>query len=458
MSQSKYKYTVLAVDDHPNILEAIRLTLDDEVTFLGVESADMAMDLLQTQSFDIVITDYDLKSDINGMAIFREARRRNPFVTACLMTGNDSSEAMKDVFQAFGGVFIEKPFHDQSFDVMLEQARRSRQNRKEIAPHLDETDSILKGFIAETPSMIRLLETIKAAAPMQTLSIHMTGPTGTGKSTLAKLIHKLSGVKGQLVTVNCSGLEELAMSRLFGHTKGSFTGAMKDHDGFIKLADGGTLFLDEFHLLPMDVQGKLLQVLQDGKYQRLGDTVERTSHFRVITAASKNIRELADEGKFISDLWFRVSGKILSIPTLAERKACLPRLVYHQLKSVSDKTGKSYEIESRAMDLLVSFSWDGNIRDLENCIQSVCTETDLSGEITFEMIKEDLLKRTGTLSTDSVRLARGETLEQACRSFEVSMINRALRNNKNNVSHAARVLGMPRSSLRRKIDSFGIRV
>jgi len=399
-----------------------------------------------------------LKSDINGMAIFREARKRNPFVTACLMTGNDSSEAMKDIFHAFGGVFIEKPFHDESFNVMLEQARRNRMNRKVIAPDLDEADSLLKGFIAETPSVLKLLDTIKVTAPMQSLSIHMAGPTGTGKSTLAKLIHKQSGVKGPLVTVNCSGLAELAMSRLFGFVKGSFTGSLKDHDGFIKQADGGTLFLDEFHLLPKDVQGKLLQVLQDGTYQRLGDTVERTSHFRLITAASKNIKELVEEGEFTADLWFRVSGKILTVPSLAERKACLPRLVYHQLNSVTAKTGRTYEIATKAMDLLVDFSWDGNIRDLENCIKSVCAETDASGIISAEMIREDLSKRAGYFNSEGVRFNNCETLEQASRSFEVSMINRALRSHQNNISRAARALGMPRTSLRRKMETHQISI
>ncbi len=248
------------------------------------------------------------------------------------------------------------------------------------------------------------------------------------------------------------------MSRLFGHTKGSFTGAMKDHDGFIKQADGGSLFLDEFHLLSKDVQGKLLQVLQDGKYQRLGDTVERTSQFRVITAASKSIRDLAADGNFISDLWFRVSGKILAVPALVERKACIPRLVYQQLKSVTAKTNRTYEIETQAMDLLVSFTWDGNIRDLENCIQSVCSETDSSGKITSGMVRDDLLKRAGDFSVDGVRFAKGETLEKACRSFEVSLISRAMKSNLNNLSSAARTLGIPRTTLRSRIDKLGMQI
>ena len=458
MSQAKYRYNLLVVDDHPGILETIRLTLGDQVEFTGASSAETAMDLIQTNSYDIVITDYDLKADINGMAIFKEARRRNPFVTACLMTANDAAPIMRDVFHAFGGIFIEKPFCEDSFVTMLDQARRNRVGLLELSPDHDEDSPVLKGFIAETPSVAKLLETIKTSAKMQSLSLHMTGPTGTGKSTLAKLIHTMSGVKGPLVTVNCSGLEELAMSRLFGHTKGSFTGAIKDQDGFIKKADGGTLFLDELHLLSKEVQGKLLHVLEAGNYQRIGDTTERTSKFRLITAASVDVRHLAEIKDFIPDLWYRISGKILSVPALAERKACIPRIVYQQLRTISQETGQSYEIDNAAMDLLVSFSWDGNIRDLSNTIHSMCSDVDSSGKITSNMVREDLFKRAGQFADAPTGLAKGETLEKACRSFEISMISKALRSNGNNISNAARTLGVPRTTLRNRINTLGVRI
>ena len=458
MSQAKYRYNLLVVDDHPGILETIRLTLGEQVEFTGASSAETAMDLIQTNSYDIVITDYDLKADINGMTIFKEARRRNPFVTACLMTANDAAPIMRDVFHAFGGIFIEKPFCEDSFVKMLEQARRNRVGLLELSPDHDEDSPVMKGFIAETPSVAKLLETIKTSAKMQSLSLHMTGPTGTGKSTLAKLIHTMSGVKGPLVTVNCSGLEELAMSRLFGHTKGSFTGAIKDQDGFIKKADGGTLFLDELHLLSKEVQGKLLHVLEAGNYQRLGDATDRTSNFRLITAASVDVRQLAEVKDFIPDLWYRISGKILSVPALAERKACIPRIVYQQLRTISQETGQSYEIDNAAMDLLVSFSWDGNIRDLSNTIHSMCSDVDSSGKITSSMVREDLFRRAGHFADAPTGLAKGETLERACRSFEISMISKALRSNGNNISIAARTLGVPRTTLRNRINTLGVRL
>ena len=248
------------------------------------------------------------------------------------------------------------------------------------------------------------------------------------------------------------------MSRLFGHKKGAFTGAVNDHDGFISQANGGTLFLDELHLLPMEVQGKLLRVLQDGKYQRLGETFERESNFRLITAASVDVLKLASEGKFLPDLWYRVAGKILTVPALSERKACIPRIVYHQLNLVSSETKKVYEIESDAMDLLVSFSWDGNIRDLTNSIRSMCSDTNSSGLINANMVREELSKRSGRFASDLMFKFNGETLEQACRGFEINLISKTLYANQNNIVHTARVLGVPRTTLRRKIDGLGIKI
>ncbi len=458
MSKANDKFKLLAVDNNQGVLESIRLILGDVVEFTGSSSAEIALDLLQTNSYDIVITDYNLNSDVTGTTVFKTARKRNPLVTAALMTANDSAKIMKDIFESFGGIFIEKPFCEDSFAPILEQARRTRLRLLEITPNAQSEDLLERGIIAETPSVVKLLDTIRSSSSLLSLSLHMTGPTGTGKSTLAELIHRRSGVKGKLVTVNCAGLEELAMSRLFGHVKGSFTGAMKDHDGFIKQADGGTLFLDELHLLSKDVQGKLLRVLQDGVYQRLGDTIERTSRFRLITAASVDVRELSAQGQFLPDLWYRISGKILVVPPLAERKACIPRIVYKQLRDTAVETNRTFDIEPAAMDLLASFSWEGNIRDLSNSIRSMCTEAKESGKITSEMVREDLCRRAGRFSDDTSVLAKGEGLLDACKSYELTLISQALRKNQNNISNAAKALRIPRSTLRSRIEKLGVRI
>ena len=455
MQQCKFK--LLAVDDHINTLRVLELKLGTKVDFRGVTNAEEALDLLQTQSFDIVMTDYDLGSETNGLQIFKEARRRNPHVTACLMSGNDAAPIMQEFLEAFGGIFLSKPLADEDLDRVFTKAQRNRDQLRELNPTFSGNE-LMNGFIAETPSMQKLLQTAIKVAPMVTISPHMTGPTGTGKSTIAQIIHDLSGVKGKLITVNCSTLEELAMSRLFGWTKGAFTGSVGEHVGFIAKADGGTLFLDELHLLPKDVQGKLLRVSQEGKYQRLGEEHERESKFRLITAASVDVYKLSKEEKFLPDLWYRISGKTLNVPALAERKACIPRIVYQQLNQFALETKNTYELDNDAMDLLVSFSWEGNIRDLTNALRSLCSDTNSSGRISAEMVKEELTKRAGFFPTDQKMRSNGETLDAALRSYEITCINSALKANNFVISHAARSLGMPRSTLRNRMGTLGMRV
>lgn len=457
LGTAAYKYRLLAVDDHPGVLESIRLILGDQIVFTGVSQPDTALELIQCEQFDIVISDYDLKADINGIEIVKRAQRRNPFVAACLMTANEAAPIVRDVFEAFGGIFIEKPFCEDAFLPILERARRNRMKWLAVSGDVERgQEDHFSGIVAETPSMIKLLDAVRKCAPHHTLSIHMTGPTGTGKSTLAEIVHRLSIVKGKFVTVNCAGLEELAMSRLFGHSKGAFTGAIKDHEGFIKQADGGTLFLDELHLLSRDVQGKLLRVLQDGVYQRLGETIERTSRFRLITAASVDVRKQAELGSFIPDLWYRISGKILVVPSLAERKACIPRMVYQLLKKIALECGREYEIEPAALDLLVGFSWEGNIRDLSNCVRSVCTDLYDRTTITADMVRDDLSQRAGKFGEDLAGISRGETLLDACNQFERSLIRKAIHRHSGNLSHAARTLGVPRNTLRGRMERLGL--
>jgi len=439
---------ILIVDDNVRTLEAIQLELDDRAHVTAVSDPEQAMNLIIHRNFDIVLADYNLGSDdINGLHIFRRAQRKNPYVTACLMTGNQVAPMMKEIFDTFNGLLLEKPFQEGALEELLKRGKENQIRRSEYKEKLPNND-LFADLVAETPSMVKVITQIKKCSKDTDLSIHMAGPTGTGKSTLAEIIHRLSGQKGKLVTVNCAGLEELALSRLFGHVKNAFTGAANDHDGFIKEADGGTLFLDEFHLLSKEVQGKLLQVLHDGKYRRLGDTVDRESHFRLITAASVNVRELAEDGKFSPDLWFRVSGKILDVPSLAERKACIPKLVYRKLAELGKKADTTYWLEPQALDLLASFSWVGNIRDLFNSLQSICSELAPGQGITPELVREELKNRSGNFAATPTKMMLGETLKESCLRYEQTLITQALTEHRWNMVHAAKALGMPRNTLK----------
>jgi DNA-binding NtrC family response regulator len=258
------------------------------------------------------------------------------------------------------------------------------------------------------------------------------------------------------VTVDCTTLGETAHSQLFGHAKGSFSGAFFDHLGFVDKANGGTLFLDEFHLLSPEVQGMLLRVLDSGKYNRLGETTDRESDFRLITAASTEVQTLIAAKKFSRDLWFRAAGKVLDVPSLSERKACIPKLVYRFLESHGEKKKRIFEITSQAIDLITSFSWGGNIRDLHNSLTAVCAQTPVGNKITDTIIFEDLKKREGIFGTTIVTLQEQASLKEAIKRYETILITQALSKHKGNVQRAASALQVPRGSLRTRCKILGL--
>jgi two-component system response regulator GlrR len=448
------KLQLLAIDDNKRVLETIELEIGDEVDVTSVTDAEEALNLLVRKDFDIVLSDYDLKHDsITGLNIFKRAINKNPFVTAALMTGTNHGSLIKEVFNIYNGYFLEKPFREGALQELLKRAQLNVTRKMETLGDRD-PDDLFRDLVADTPSMAKLVAQLKKCAKDETLRIHLAGPTGTGKSTYVEVIHKISNVKGKLVTVNCAGLEELAMSRLFGHVKGSFTGANNDHVGYIQEANGGTLFLDEFHLLGSEVQGKLLQVLHDGKFRKFGGKIDETSAFRLITAASVDVMLLAEQKQFSPDLWFRAAAKVIVVPSLSERKACLPKLIYRKLAELEKKIGHKIEIANPALDLLINFSWAGNIRDLHNCLTSVCSELEPGQIISVDMIKDDLRHRSGSSGNPEVKFMEGETFNEALNRFQSSMISNALHKHKGSMTRAAKALGMPRTSLITKCESL----
>ena len=324
------------------------------------------------------------------------------------MTGSKTLPLMREFFDAFDGLLLEKPFKEGTMDELLRLGSISESQRLKLIESSEESSGVFSGLVAETPAMQILIDKIKKCYKDTDLRIHMAGPSGTGKSTFAEIVHKLSGQKGKFVSVNCSELQDLAMSQLFGHMKGSFSGAVNDHIGFVAEANGGTLFLDEFHLLSKEVQGKLLRVLQHGIYRPLGGKNDLTSSFRLITAASENVQQLSDEGNFSRDLWNRVSGIVLDVPSLAERKACMPKLVYLRLAELGKTAKQNYEIDSQAIDVIMSFSWNANLHGLRNSLQAICAQLLPGQKITAEMVRVDLKKRSGSFS--SAPVMPGDTL------------------------------------------------
>lgn len=447
------KLKILVVEDDKLVLETIELEIGDEATLTMVTDIEEAMNLLVREDFDIVLSDFDLKHDMmTGLNVVKRAITKNPFVTASLMTGTKHGSLIKQVFDVFNGLLIEKPFKKGVLQDLLKRGEYNRIRKHETLGIRNDSDPF-HAMIAETPSIIKIIEQIRKWSTNTSLSIHFSGSTGVGKTTFVKGIHQLSGLKSELVIVNCADIAELPMSRLFGHVKGSFTGAISDHTGYIEQANKGTLFLDEFHLLSREVQGKLLHVLDgDGEYQKLGGTHKLRSQFRIITAASINVRELADKNEFSPDLWYRVSQKIVEVPSLSERKACIPRIVHRSLAAIGAETKCEYGIESAAMDLIMLFSWGGNIRDLTNSLKSMCADLAPGQKINADMVREDLQKRSGSFGDKKPRLNLSDSFNDAISRYQIALISDAFRKNKGSVTLAAKALSMPRTSLQTRCN------
>jgi DNA-binding NtrC family response regulator len=448
---------ILVVDDKESIIEIVKLYVGKRASVIGVSSPDSALEFLKSDDFDVVLTDYNLGGKVSGLSIFKAAREKDQFVTTALMTGDDAAAKMKEIFQVFGALMIEKPLTEDHIENLLATAKNHRAKREAYLVERS-TQTTGQDFVAESRRMKEVLKEVRLVARKPDLAIHMAGPTGTGKSSLAKYLHDLSGLKKDaFIKVNCGNLQDLALSRLFGHAKGAFTGATSDSVGFVEQANGGTLFLDEFHTLKPDVQTMLLTVLDTGQFERLGETKPRESRFRLITASSQNLAERVQRGEMSPDLWYRIAGRLINVPSLSERKECIPKLVYRRLKQAGAQIGAEYQIAPDALEVFCQHSWAGNIRDLNNCVDSLTVELSHGDVISKDRVLKELRTRpvtTGRISAEEDAQRLG--LVDAVKSFERREITRALSSARGNVVKAADTLRMPRSTLKSKMLKLGM--
>lgn len=438
---------VLIVDDQRSPRRSLALLLENADMEVGeAESGADALELLQRECFDVLVT--DLRMDgMSGNELLQEVKRRHAQLPVILITAYGSIETAVEAMRLGAFDYLTKPFGEREILEKINQANALAQSM--VAP---ETDWQRDGMVAQSPLMQGVL--IRADRIARTdLSVLFTGETGTGKSRLARYIHNRSArACGPFVGLNCASVpEQLLESELFGHAKGSFTGATEHRSGLFEAADGGSIFLDEIDTLSLAMQAKLLSVLQEREIRRVGTNTPRNVDIRVIAAANQDLSALIDAGEFRPDLFYRVNGYRIHLPALRERGSDLELLLTQFIAQYAHKHARGpLFLTPAARTQLLNYSFPGNIRQLESVVEQMVVFADGAGRVDLDALPEEMFEsaRPPFPSPEPQRLSLADSERQ--------MIEAALEVH-DSLSDVARSLGIGRTTLWRKLRQYDIR-
>ncbi len=366
---------ILIVDDEEMCLLSLKSYLEELQGYevICAASGHEALTLLETQVVDLAISDL-LMPKMNGIQLMHAARELYPTLPFIIFTAQGSIESAVNAMKQGAFDYLEKPLDPQTFDVVLQRAlnfaRISHENAQ-LREHFRERFSF-HTIVTQSPAMRQALELAARVAESPKTTISLAGESGVGKEVLARAVHCESGcLPGSFVAVNCAAIPELLLeSELFGHVRGAFTGADYDREGKFGMARGGTVLLDEIGDMPLLLQAKLLRVLEERTFEKVGSNTPLPADFRVIVATHRNLADLVKQGSFREDLYHRINVVPIVIPPLRERKEDIPLLTDFFLNLFRQHQGKALPgISKKAMDLLLSYSWPGNVRELRNVLE-----------------------------------------------------------------------------------------
>ncbi len=452
---------ILVVDDEENLLHFLSKLLKGEgYRVKTAETGAKALERAKEADFDLAILDIKLP-DMDGVAVLRAFREVVPAANVVMITAYGSIESAVEAMKAGAYDYIVKPFRAEEILKTVEKALEQRRLRREVLHLRREVGRkySFENIVGKSQAMQEVFHQIeKVAASKSTVLI--TGESGTGKELVARAVHYRSNRKnGLFVVIDCGAIpENLQESELFGHIKGSFTGAVSTKRGLLEEADGGTLFLDEVGDLSGPSQAKLLRVLQEGTIRRLGETKTIQVDVRVVAATNKGLAELVREGRFREDLYYRLNVVPIGLPPLRERREDIPLLVECFIRRYGSVAKKEVRrISASAMELLLSYPWPGNVRELENVIERAVLFCD--GEaLEEERLPQEIRSHREQicLKVPEAPLGLKETVEKMSQELERGLIERALDGMGGNRSAAARLLGISRRALLYKMKAYGI--
>lgn len=444
---------ILIVDDE----KSIRIALADELREAGYEvtaadSGEAALLLLEKSSFDLVITDL-IMGKISGLELLAHIKQKMPSTEVLLITAHATVETARDALKNGAIDYLCKPFEvDTLLHIIrtVKETIRLKRENEELKSRLFERHSF-HNIIGKSAPMQKVFELISAVADSQN-TVLIAGETGTGKELVAEAIH-YNGARREkpFISVSCAALSKsLLESELFGHEKGSFTGALKEKKGRFELADGGTLFLDEVDDIPLDFQVKLLRVIQSGTFERVGSEETLRADVRIIAATKRDLWELVEEGSFRRDLYYRLNVIQIVLPPLRQRIDDIPILVEHFLKKYAP--GRKIAISPEIMELFLQFNWDGNVRELEHTVERLVLLSK-DGAVDKNALSPKILEFAASGTAFAFERMK---LPEYLYNIEKEVLKEGLRRSLGSKTKTSELLGIPLPTLKSKIKKFDI--
>ena len=444
---------ILVIDDEPVVCKGCRLALSDQDYLVDVcMTGKEGVDLIREGAYDLILLDMRLP-DIEGMEILRTIHKTKQSLLVIVMTGYSTVQNAVEAMKLGAFDYLPKPFTNEELMLVVQRAiekkRLVEENlylRKELFDRFS-----FENIIGESPEILRIFEQIEKVAPTDS-TVLLYGESGTGKELFAGAIHAHSQrAHCQFVAVDCSTLSpSLLESELFGHVRGAFTGAVRDKEGIFDVANGGTLFIDDVTNLNLEIQGKLLRVLETGEYKPVGASRFHKTDVRIIAATNRDLKAMIEEGKFREDLFYRLNVFPIYIPPLRDRKEDIPRLVYHFLRLFCRKTGKRIEgFSDEALESLINYDWPGNVRQLKNVVERLVIMADDTKLDLLYLLDQLQTKRSWKghpipETLKELNAAKKHLVEQVFGQIQKTFLIKALRVSKGNITHAAERVGMQR--------------
>jgi DNA-binding NtrC family response regulator len=451
--------SILVVDDESAIRENLELLLSDanyKVTL--AENGAEGLKKLESEIFDLVLLDV-MMPDKNGIEVLKEIHLSSPETAIIMITAFGTIENAVSAIKAGAADYVTKPWDNEKLLLDIRngiQQRKLQLENRELKKALKQRYGF-SNIIGKSDKMLKIFDLVAQVAQSRS-TVLIQGESGTGKELIAKAIHANSNrSENAFVTVNSGSLPtDLLESTLFGHLKGAFTSAIASKKGLFEVADHGSIFFDEIGTVSLETQAKLLRVLQEREFMRLGGIETIKVDARIIAATNVDLKTLVDQGRFRADLYYRLNVISVGLPALRERKEDIPLLVAHFVRKFCDENGRPYsQVSPEVLKFLVEYDWPGNVRELENVIERAVVLSP-QREITTDLLPEHLTAAAARMKLDEISILDGQTLFEIVDCFEKKVIVQMLENVNWSQTDAAEKFAVPLSTLNSKVKRLGI--